>query len=428
MRGGVLNHYKNERDTGIMPKRGKKKGRGDSSSSSSDTADPAAPKGCASSQGAGVRCNKCQAFGHLSKDCLVKKQQREERAKCWVCGSLGHTRRNCPGVDGESWCSKNKGKSAPPKGEKEGHRAQALASMSGKKGRQQDDEIEMLETSDLSPWIDGYTQLHLVLAQDRSGHKAPATHSGLRDFFASHLSHEEELFCAHFRGCVAQIEPDVPPDPELCLARRSVADFTSVLEDTSVLATFVGIQPKHAPGWNAAIDESIMSALENAKAFALGASGLDLLGIGGASEIDDALARQVPSFRGHLGIASRTGRPIGLLLRAPPERREEAEDLFIHVIADAASKACVLVLLNFQASPSVPLRLRALGFVVVVGISPAITFSKLQRDLGETVFDTPLDQLWVSSDSPVTVVAGKDGGGGQVRKRRRRRWRSFICD
>ena len=45
------------------------------------------------------------------------------------------------------------------------------------------------------------------------------------------------------------------------------------------------------------------------------------------------------------------------------------------------------------------MRLRALGFKsVLVGVSPAITFAKMQRLLGETVFDTPLTHLWVSSE------------------------------
>jgi len=93
--------------------------------------------------------------GHLSRDCPVKKQQRQEKSKCWLCGKYvppssrsrplscaphpapsvpralgsrarahrpGHSRRECPGVDGEAWCSKNKGTSAPPKGDEPGHR------------------------------------------------------------------------------------------------------------------------------------------------------------------------------------------------------------------------------------------------------------------------------------------------------------------
>ena len=52
-----------------------------------------------------------------------------------------------------------------------------------------------------------------------------------------------------------------------------------------------------------------------------------------------------------------------------------------------------------QASNAVPMRLRALGFKsVLVGASPVITFAKQQRLLGETVFDTPLTHLWVSSE------------------------------
>ena len=153
-----------------MPKKGKK-GRLTSSSSADEEDSVSSHAAVKGNKSGPIRCNKCQGSGHFSRDCPVKKQQRQEKAKCWVCGKQGHSRRECPGVDGESWCSKNKGKSAPPKGDEEGHRAAAAASVGSKRGKARYDDAEdqtLLEvfalTRDNSPaWIDGYTHLDMVL-------------------------------------------------------------------------------------------------------------------------------------------------------------------------------------------------------------------------------------------------------------------------
>ena len=205
-----------------MPKKGKK-GRLTSSSSADEEDSVSSHAAVKGNKSGPIKCNKCQGSGHFSRDCPVKKQQRQEKAKCWVCGKQGHSRRECPGVDGESWCSKNKGKSAPPKGDEEGHRAAAAASVGSKRGKARYDDAEdqtLLEvfalTRDSSPsWIDGYTHLDMVLKQDRK--RTYSGPDGLRDFLADHapsasalLGGEKGSRNAMFGGCVIQIEPDLP--------------------------------------------------------------------------------------------------------------------------------------------------------------------------------------------------------------------------
>ena len=40
----------------------------------------------------------------------------------------------------------------------------------------------------------------------------------------------------------------------------------------------------------------------------------------------------------------------------------------------------------------------------------SVTFSKLERQLGEVVFDTPLDRLMIGSDSPFSIPSELGGG------------------
>jgi hypothetical protein len=59
----------------------------------------------------------------------------------------GHTRRECPGVDGEAWCSRNKGKSAPPKGGKavDQEHLESKAAVN-------------VDQGETTAWLDGFTQ------------------------------------------------------------------------------------------------------------------------------------------------------------------------------------------------------------------------------------------------------------------------------
>ncbi|KAJ1485934.1 hypothetical protein T484DRAFT_1891682 [Baffinella frigidus] len=43
-----------------------------------------------------------------------------------------------------------------------------------------------------------------------------------------------------------------------------------------------------------------------------------------------------------------------------------------------------------------------------------VGFAKLARRIGSVVFDTPLDHLWLSSDSPDTIPASLGGGRRSV--------------
>mmetsp|Transcript_40645 Transcript_40645/g.63480 ORF Transcript_40645/g.63480 Transcript_40645/m.63480 type:complete len:143 (+) Transcript_40645:396-824(+) len=70
-----------------------------------------------------------------------------------------------------------------------------------------------------------------------------------------------------------------------------------------------------------------------------------------------------------------------------------------------------IILLNFQATPDFPAALRTLGYdEVYIVFGPNVTFSKLERVMGEVAFDCPPDRLLICSDAPFTIPATMGGG------------------
>ena len=307
-----------------MPRRGKK---GTDDSPDDEGASAVAGKERLRSRGAeeageGPRCLKCQGRGHMSRDCPVKKQLRQEKSKCWVCGQHGHSRRECPGVDGESWCSKNKGKSAPPKGDVDGHRAGAL--LKEKKGKLKvGEEDEMLQnvlgltSSDTMPWIDGYTRLDHVASSPcpRSTSVQSAGAELPRDGWGSSL----------FGGAIVQVELRTTAllddsldalDGVSSGAAASCAQGHSahVLEDKSVVGAFIGLafSPQVFSGSAEACDAAtavpvlqgvLRQHLRHPMAFAVGVCGIDLSGVS-EELVPSVLASQIEWMRTHIQVAA----------------------------------------------------------------------------------------------------------------------------
>ena len=299
-----------------MPRRGKK-GKGESSDDEGASAVAGQERLRARGAGEadeGPRCLKCQGRGHMSRDCPVKKQLRQEKSKCWVCGQHGHSRRECPGVDGESWCSKNKGKSAPPKGDVDGHRAGAL--FKGKKGKLKvGEEDEMLQnvlgltSSDTVPWIDGYKRLDHVASSLGAGAESPW------DGWGSSL----------FGGAVVQVELrttallDDALDSLVGISSGAAASCAQghsahVLEDKSVVGAFIGLafSPQVFSGSAEACDAAtavpvlqgvLRQHLRHPKAFAVGVCGIDLSGVT-EDLVPSVLASQIEWMRTHIQVAA----------------------------------------------------------------------------------------------------------------------------
>ena len=179
----------------------------------------------------------------------------------------------------------------------------------------------------------------------------------------------------------------------------------ALLEDPMVVSAFAGVGPLHADAWDVELEHLLRARLAHPKAPAVGGCGIDT-----ASAEAPPLEAQLICLRAQARLAGELKWPLGVVMRGG-EEAEKALAMALGDSCDLGPNGQSVILLNFDASEDLPARLVAVGLSrVFVGVSPKLGFSKLARRLGNVVYDTPLDRLWPSSDSPDCIPASLGGG------------------
>lgn len=147
----------------------------------------------------------------------------------------------------------------------------------------------------------------------------------------------------------------------------------------------VGIHPHHADDHGDLTEETLFSAVQDARVIGIGETGLDY-----HYDRSDRETQQI-LFRLHIAVSRRTGLPVIIHTR-------DAEDDTLAILADEMEKGAFPALIHcFTASAAFGERVLQLG--LSISLSGIVTF-KNAKELQAVAKAIPKDRLLVETDSP----------------------------
>lgn len=295
----------------------------------------------------GKKCFKCGKMGHSKRDCPEKANASLQGLKCFACGRHGHFQRDCPNMA-------------------TGNRADTSAGRS--KNSAGNRHLEMPFPDSKSMFIDTHCHLEYVFERLR--------HTGSFSEFQTRFP-----FPPNFEGCITTF-----CDPA---AFSSFGTWRDVLSEQGVWGTF-GCHPHNAKYYSDELEANIIQCLEHPKAIALGEVGLDY-----SSHCASPPEIQKEVFTKQANWAVTLNKPLVVHCR-------EAETDTLQILQSCVPQDWKIHMHCYTGSSVFATRFFQEFPNLFIGMTAVVTFAKA-TNIHELAFDVPLDRLLLETDAPYFV-------------------------